>query len=203
MGVLGFLRRLQACSLLDKSWFHFVTDTDIFVLPLPGKLLSQIILGCLHILVIVPPENAWKDHYLAVDPLVFIASPIWKQCSEENQHLHSVWIGLTKACNAFTWSTLWKLERVKLFWCSFSSFYSWWERSGAIGNLSSVEVLMKDGLEQGGISISIQLQLSVLQILTSAHDILRVIYSALAKLFKSEFREPSQQQIHRVSLAAL
>lgn len=62
---------------------------------------------------------------------------------------------------------------------------------------------MKDRLEQGGISISIQLQLSVLHILTSASDIPRVIYSALVKLFKSQFRETSQQQIRRVSLAAL
>lgn len=144
-----------------------------------------------------------KDNCLAVDLLVFIASPIWKQCSEVHQHLYSVWIDLTKACNAFTWSTLWKSEWIKLFWCSFSSFYSLWERSCAIGDPSSVEVLMKDGVEQSGISISIQLQSSVLQTLTSACGILRVIYSALAKLFKTEFCETSQQQIHRVSLAVL
>lgn len=62
---------------------------------------------------------------------------------------------------------------------------------------------MKDGVEQGCIVISTQLLFLVLQILTLACDLLRVICSALTKLFKSERHETSQQQIYRVSLPAL
>lgn len=62
---------------------------------------------------------------------------------------------------------------------------------------------MKDGVEQGCIVISTQLLFLVLQILTLACDILRVICSAVTKLYKSEYHEISQQQIYSVSLAAL
>lgn len=180
-----------------------MTDTGISLLLLPGKLLPQIILGCLHTLVVVLPENSWGKLLCYVPLAVFTASPNRKQCSEEHQHLCDVWIDLTKARNAFTLSALWKLKWIRLFWYSFSPFYSWWERFCVIGNPSSVELLVKDGVEQGCIFRSAELLFSVLQILTLACDVLRVICSALAKLFKSEFCETSQQQMYRVSLAAL
>lgn len=42
---------------VDKGGFDFVTDT-ISLLPLPGKLLTEIILSCLHAVVMVLPENS-------------------------------------------------------------------------------------------------------------------------------------------------